>query len=783
MIQAKKITTLCLAVFLLLTSCGQQETSYNKEQDKTGFFAEEKLRKLVDSNHKKVEDNGWAELQVPVSLHHITEAELDPNAVDAAHKLLDGGYKAYIVGGALRDMIMGVESNDFDIATDASNEEIERLLGDVTFHDVGDMTFAVANYPDEGIDVATFYNIPAIYHGQKGIPDFDANERKTDTAENDSFRRDITINSLYYDMSNGNLITWQGGLYDLKEGIIETIADPILECFDNPDVSIRALRFKARYEYRFSDRLENAMRKYGAKFLKLIEPSSMSFHLPKLFNEGYASRSLEVLNDYDVLECVFPSLNEVADKDALIKYEQEQMDALDKIYQNGEKPKNSLIISAILRPAVDELAKDKTTEEAVDYVLNNQAQVYEFAEDELKEIKSLLTSDTELISDSESVAETSQSKDGIFDNEELNKLLDENHEKVLTEGWAELRVPKELHGITEEDLSANALDAGYKLIDAGYEAYMIGGAIRDKILGKNPNDFDIVTNASPEEYEKVLGEMRFHEDQAGRKFGIKDYQDEPVDVATFQNIPKKYKGMDGVPDFDENALYGSSYVDDSFERDLPMNTIYYDLKTGELIDCHDGIWQLREGIIDSMVEPEIWSEALVEAPIRALRFKSRFGFDFSDRLEKAFREHGSEYISALTPHSLENQLIKMWGGGYSEACYKTLMEYELFDDCFPLTKDLYQTADYQDYVTTELVKMDKDDAAGGEIDARKAIAVFLFPVVEQAASKTDLETAISDTITEFEKTFEFWENDGDVVADYLMEMGENAGLMQMEEAA
>ncbi|MCR5748125.1 MAG: hypothetical protein K6G03_10490, partial [Lachnospiraceae bacterium] len=213
----KKIVAICVVLVLVLTSCANSTTSYNAEADKTGFFANEKLRNMVDNNHGIVERNGYAELRVPVSLHNITEDKLDPNAVDAAKKLLNGGYKAYLVGGAIRDMIMGMEADDFDIATDASNEEIGRLLGDVTFHDVGDMTFAIANYPDEGIDVATFYNIPAIYHGQRGIPPFDENERTTDNPMNDSFRRDITINSIYYDMSNGDIITWQGGLYDIKE--------------------------------------------------------------------------------------------------------------------------------------------------------------------------------------------------------------------------------------------------------------------------------------------------------------------------------------------------------------------------------------------------------------------------------------------------------------------------------------------------------------------------------------------------------------------------------------
>ena len=140
---------------------------------RNGIFASDELNRMVDENHAQVVQDGWAELRIPLTLHGITEDMLDPNAVDAARKLMAGGYEVYVVGGAMRDIIMGYACNDFDLATNTSNPEIERLLDEVTFHDVGDMTFAYAHYPDEIVDVATFYNIPRSFHGQPGIPEFD----------------------------------------------------------------------------------------------------------------------------------------------------------------------------------------------------------------------------------------------------------------------------------------------------------------------------------------------------------------------------------------------------------------------------------------------------------------------------------------------------------------------------------------------------------------------------------------------------------------------------------
>lgn len=97
----KKFVSLFLAVLFAVT-CAAADTVAVPERagvGENGIFADELVRALVDDNHKIVEEEGWAELRIPVSLHHITEADMDPNAVDAAHKLIAGGYSAYIVGG------------------------------------------------------------------------------------------------------------------------------------------------------------------------------------------------------------------------------------------------------------------------------------------------------------------------------------------------------------------------------------------------------------------------------------------------------------------------------------------------------------------------------------------------------------------------------------------------------------------------------------------------------------------------------------------------------------
>lgn len=329
------------------------ESSSASTSEKTGLFANKELNRLVDQNHKEVEKNGWAELRIPVSLHGITEDFVDPDAVDAAKKLLAEGYEVYVVGGAIRDLIMDYPANDFDLATNASISEIKRILGDVTTHSVGDMTFAYAHYPSQIIDVAPFYNIPVAYYGSEGIPEFNPQERITDKAVNDSFRRDLTMNSIYYDMSNGDIVTWQGGLYDIREKQINTIAEPNLQMTDDPSVTIRALRFKARYDYKFSDRLEEAMRSGCPIYLSASDPESLAFNLPKLFNGGYATESYNVLMDYNGFETLFPS-TEGRSADAAYKaYMTVAMKQFDALYKAGSKPSEQLLYSTILWPMIE----------------------------------------------------------------------------------------------------------------------------------------------------------------------------------------------------------------------------------------------------------------------------------------------------------------------------------------------------------------------------------------------------------------------------------------------
>jgi tRNA nucleotidyltransferase/poly(A) polymerase len=156
----------------------------------------------------------------------------------------DNGYKLYIVGGAVRDFLLGKKPKDFDLATDASPEKINHLLKDkYVIHDVGRQfglsKVSTKQFP-EGIEIVTF---------RKDI----GKGRRPDAVEftdvqTDALRRDLTINALYYDVVNGKILDFVGGIDDINNKIVRTVGDPNLRFEEDPLRKLRVIRFAGRFD-------------------------------------------------------------------------------------------------------------------------------------------------------------------------------------------------------------------------------------------------------------------------------------------------------------------------------------------------------------------------------------------------------------------------------------------------------------------------------------------------------------------------------------------------------
>ena len=349
------------------------------EKYESSIFRNEEINKLVDENYKEVQEKGYAELRIPRELHNIQETVMTPNSMDAAHKLLEAGYSVYVIGGCVRDFIMGTDSNDIDLVTNATLEQQQAIFGEALHtHDARGRTFGVVYYPDEKVDLCEMQNIPAEYKNIEGLPEFDPEKLTSDSVLFDSFQRDLTINAIYYDVSNGDLVDFHGGIHDIREKVLETMVRADVELEANPSVALRALRFAARYGMTFSDKLDRALRENGKAYLAKIDDHEVYGNVSKMLIAGYATEAYALLKQYDLVGAIYPSVAELAGTEEYEAYVEKALTALDAQYKTTGKDASRMLANwTIMMPAVFRLTGVLSTKEAVTKVLNDQTTRFE----------------------------------------------------------------------------------------------------------------------------------------------------------------------------------------------------------------------------------------------------------------------------------------------------------------------------------------------------------------------------------------------------------------------
>ena len=168
---------------------------------------------------------------------------LDPDALKIVKKLNKTGYEAYLVGGCIRDLLLGYEPKDFDIATNATPEQIQKLFKRSRIIGRRFKLVHIMFSARKFIEVATFRSGRSNPTSTKGMV---LRDNFYGSLEDDVFRRDFTVNGLYFDIKNSQAIDYVGGLDDLKKLQIKMIGDPSERFEEDPVRMIRAVRFKAK---------------------------------------------------------------------------------------------------------------------------------------------------------------------------------------------------------------------------------------------------------------------------------------------------------------------------------------------------------------------------------------------------------------------------------------------------------------------------------------------------------------------------------------------------------
>jgi len=281
-------------------------------------------------------------------------------------------------------------------------------------------------------------------------------------------------------------------------------------------------------------------------------------------------------------------------------------------------------------------------------------------------------------------------------------------------------------------VSENARRTAEKLLEAGYQAYLGGGAVRDLLREEEVNDFDLCTNATNEQLEELFDGILFHCIPTGHRFGYLVLGDEVVDVTTFSNIPASYRGLPHVPEFDENSLYSGNLLFDAFQRDMSINMLYYDMASGEVIDFFGGLYCLREGLIENVIPSEALFRLDPRRAIRSVRFAARFGFELSDAADAALRAEGPEYMRRLDPASAALELPDFFAGGFARLGTEMLMEYGMFGELFPAVRDMCGDPDYISYALHTALGADWLYEEGTWALPMIVMAALLWPAVHEA---------------------------------------------------
>ena len=296
-------------------------------------------------------------------LHGVSRSNISSNALKVLYRLHEAGYRACLVGGGVRDVLLNVKPKDFDIATDAHPEEVVKLFSNSRL--IGRrFRLAHVHYGRDIIEVATFRTSPTNQRDRRfdQIDGRIVRDNVYGTIEDDAWRRDFTINALYYDIDGFNVLDYVGGLDDLDNQVIRLIGHPLTRYQEDPVRILRAIRFAAKLGFTIdADTLapiqDLAYRLHDVPAARLLEEGV------KLFHGGYAVRSYEVLLEHDLFRYLFPATASLLDNDTYATHDflLQAFKNTDERIQQG-KPVNPAYLLAVLMwyPVLRGLQHDTT---------------------------------------------------------------------------------------------------------------------------------------------------------------------------------------------------------------------------------------------------------------------------------------------------------------------------------------------------------------------------------------------------------------------------------------
>ena len=292
------------------------------------------------------------------------------------------------------------------------------------------------------------------------------------------------------------------------------------------------------------------------------------------------------------------------------------------------------------------------------------------------------------------------------------------------------------HAVSRKFISDAALKVLYRLNKAGFQAFLVGGSVRDLLLGREPKDFDIATDALPEQVRELFRNCRL----IGRRFRLAHVQfgQEIIEVATFR---AQHDGdTEGAAVTDEGRIlrdnvYGT-IDDDVWRRDFTVNALYYNIADFSIVDYVGGVEDLRAGRLRLIGDPDKRYREDPVRMLRAVRFATKLGFSLDEATLDAIPRL-RQLLEDIAPARLFDEMLKMFHGGMGLQTFEALRHHGLFHCLFPQTDELLDSPEGEfagALIAAALASTDARVSENKPITPAFLLAALLWHVVEEEAA-------------------------------------------------
>ncbi|WP_341936263.1 polynucleotide adenylyltransferase PcnB [Marinimicrobium sp. C2-29] len=290
-------------------------------------------------------------------------------------------------------------------------------------------------------------------------------------------------------------------------------------------------------------------------------------------------------------------------------------------------------------------------------------------------------------------------------------------------------IPRDEHNVSRRDISPAALRIMKRLEDAGHQGFLVGGGVRDLLLGGHPKDFDVATDARPEQIRRLFRGSRI----IGRRFQIVHVRmgREIIEVTTFRGHHQQSGNDDGM--LLRDNVYGSLETD-AARRDFTVNALYYTLNDFAIHDYTGGLRDLEKRTLRMIGDPETRYKEDPVRMLRAVRFAAKLGFSVEPATAAPIFKLGA-LLENVPPARLFEEVLKLFMNGSATATFNLMREYHLLGHLFPATEAALQAGDEQGLALIEqtMANTDKRVRADKPVTPAFIYAALLWPPMRARA--------------------------------------------------